>query len=364
MKACEILVGDSAELLASVAPGSVRCVVTSPPYWGLRDYGVEGQLGLEADLAAYLSKLVAIFRLVRQALADDGTCWINLGDCYSTQPPGKRGPAIASSKLTNPTRQLRVATTERGNFGHLQRKQLVGLPWRVAFALQEDGWFLRSDIVWSKPNPMPESVADRPTKSHEYLFLLSKAPRYFYNGDAVREPVSGGAHPRGSGINPKARGDRPSGWASEGSKREKVGRYGMAAELQDKREGRDRRRVDLNSPRVPGKVKANESFSAAVRNLVETRNRRTVWTIPTEPFRGAHFATFPKALVRPCVLAGSEPGDLVLDPFAGAGTTGVVALQNARRFLGFELKPEYAEIARQRCAGVQMHLQLNGRVQS
>jgi site-specific DNA-methyltransferase (cytosine-N4-specific) len=377
--------------------------VTSPPYWGLRDYKVDGLFGLEPTLEAYLANVVEIFRLVHRALREDGTLWLNLGDCYSTQPPGNRDVADRTSTFYGRKRLIESTTVARGHFGKLRRKQLVGLPWRVAFALQEDAWVLRSDTVWHKKNPMPESVRDRPTRAHEFLFLFAKSRHYYYNGDAIREPVTGGAHPRGGGVNPKAK-EAPVGWdTGPGSHRARTGRYGanngsaaakrvdadvsarmgrgpgwrgraeediadepygMARELQDKREGRDRRRVDLNSARVPGRSKQNESFSSAISGVepITTRNRRSVWTFPTEPFRGAHFATFPKALVRPCILAGSEPGDLVLDPFAGSGTTGVVAVEHGRRFLGLELSPEYAAIARERIGGLQLRLHLNGKV--
>ena len=383
----EIVTGDARALLRDLPDGCARCVVTSPPYYGLRDYGVRGQLGLEDSLQEYLDDVVGIFREVRRVLAKDGTLWLNLGDCYSTQPPGKRGPAIATSKLTNPTRQLKVATTERGTFNGLQRKQLVGLPWRVAFALQADGWILRSEIVWNKPNPMPESVRDRPTRSHEFVFLFAQTRFYYYDADAVKERAAGTARPRGAGVNPKASNERtPAGWdTAEGSHRSRKGRYtapgegyGMERELADKRNGRDRRRVDLNRPGVPGREpqrgrveedvsarlgrsagwrsRQNASFSAAVSDVVTSRNLRTVWEFPTQPFKGAHFATYPEALVEPCILAGTEPGDLVLDPFCGAGTTGLVARRFGRSFLGFELNPDYAELARRRCALVQTDL--------
>lgn len=365
-----IVVGDALEALRQVGDGAARCVVTSPPYWNIRDYRVDGQLGLEPTLAEYLDRIVEVFREVRRVLARDGTLWLNLGDCYATQHPGARVRAASTSKLSNPKRYIDVATVRRGDFGGLRRKQLVGLPWRVAFALQADGWFLRSDIVWSKPNPMPESVRDRPTRSHDYLFLFSRSKRYHYDAASILEPAAGTAKPRGAGVNPKAERDRtPSGWDTrEGGHRALDGRYerngeepyGMARELQDKREGRDRRRVDLNRPDVPGRPGArprqNASFSEAVREVVEVRNRRTVWEIPTQPFRGDHYATFPEALVEPCVLAGSAPGDLVLDPFCGAGTTGLVARRFGRGFLGVEINPAYAELARRRCSAVQLDL--------
>ena len=264
-----ILVGDVRERLAEIPDASVRCCVTSPPYWGLRDYGNDTQIGLEQSPDEYVEQLVAVFREVRRVLTDDGTLWLNLGDSYDSN------------------------------------KQLVGIPWRVAFALQADGWWLRQDIIWHKPNPMPESVTDRCTKAHEYVFLLTKSARYFYDAEAIAEPAAPSTVDRLTQPNIS---------------------------------------TQTGSTRVPGKTNGNMK---AVGN-VETRNRRSVWTITTKPFKGAHFAVMPEALVEPCILAGSEPGDLVLDPFTGSGTVAVVALRHGRRFIGCELNPEYAEIARQR----------------
>jgi DNA modification methylase len=325
----EVRQGDSLELLRAMPDASVQTCITSPPYWGLRDYGtgtweggdqdcphrggspdggvrpngaprateayaqarsspvrdvcrcgalrIDQQIGLERTPEEYVARLVDLFREVRRVLREDGTLWLNLGDSYATGMP----------------------------IPGLKPKDLVGIPWRVAFALQADGWWLRSDIVWAKPNPMPESVTDRPTKAHEYVFLLTKGESYFYDAEAVEEPST----------------DRECG----------------------NLDTNEFARVDPEKGRTranPHKIKARP-----------TRNRRTVWTIATQPFAEAHFATFPEALVEPCVLAGSKPGDLVLDPFAGSGTTGVVALRHGRRFLGLELNGEYASMARRRIAG-------------
>ena len=279
--------GDCREVMAQMPDESVHTVVTSPPYWGLRDYGIGGQLGLEPTPEEYVANMVAVFREVRRVLRADGTVWLNLGDSYAG---GER-----------------VTDQQDG----LKPKDLVGIPWRVAFALQADGWYLRSDIIWSKPNPMPESVTDRPTKAHEYLFLLSKSPRYYYDADAVREP-----HVRtwdeSNGGNLKVGGVRPVGTN------------------------------EVHAHGGGGLIMRSRNYNPL------GRNRRTVWTIATEPFPGAHFATYPTALVEPCILAGSARGDLVLDPFAGAGTTGMVALRHGRRFVGIELNPTYAEMARRR----------------
>ena len=292
--AISILRGDCRLRLLDIEEASVHCCVTSPPYYGLRDYGVDGQIGLEQSPEEYIDELAYVFRRVRESLRPDGTLWLNLGDSY--------GP----------------------------EKQLMGMPWRVALALQRDGWHLRSDIIWHKPNPMPESVTDRPTKAHEYLFLLSKRSAYYYDADAIAEiavasdigAMDGGAQrlPDGSNAN-EGRNFRP-------------GRSGN-------KERKPATARDCPRDGVAGSVPW-EGF---------TRNRRTVWTVPTTPFSGAHFATFPPALIEPCIKAGSPIGGTVLDPFGGAGTTGLVADRLQRNALLIELNPEYAEMAERRIRG-------------
>ncbi len=291
-------VGDCRELLAGMDEGSVQTCVTSPPYFGLRDYGVEGQLGLEATPDEFVEAMVEVFREVRRVLRDDGTLWLNLGDSYS----GGANSGGANSGTTNgPPVRIKNLPIKRGE--GIKPKDLIGIPWMVAFALRADGWFLRSDIIWHKPNPMPESVTDRPTKAHEYLFLLSKQARYFYDHEAIREDDSG----------------RPSG---NGFVREHRLTY-----LDD--DGTARGNTDQWEPGCG-------------------RNKRDVWSVTSQPFSGAHFATFPPKLIEPCILAGAPEGGVVLDPFAGAGTTGLVALRHNRSFVGCELNPEYAELARDR----------------
>lgn len=303
-----IIEGDVMERIAEMETESVQTCITSPPYWGLRDYGHEDQIGLEATPEEYTEKMVAVFREVRRVLRDDGTLWLNMGDSYANSgsaPPrpdhsggdllGTYGKQAYSAASQGPARITPVG---------LKPKDLVGIPWRVAFALQADGWYLRSDIIWAKPNPMPESITDRPTKSHEYLFLMSKSKRYYYDSESIRETAiddhdSGNGFVRTERISYGGRGD-PTLWVRKGS---------------------------------------------------GTRNRRTVWTIPTQPFPGAHFAVFPPALVEPCVLAGSREDDLVLDPFAGSGTVGVVCRKHSRRFIGIEINPKYAAMARGRLGG-------------
>ena len=293
----EVLRGDCLEVLPTLEAQSVHCVVTSPPYFGLRDYGVDGQLGLEETPAAYVAKLVGVFREVRRVLRDDGTVWLNLGDSYAG--------AGYSNHYNTGGAQRGEGDKQRHLLGTgTPNKQLLGIPWRVAFALQDDGWILRSDIIWAKSNPMPESVKDRPTKAHEYIFLLAKQPRYYYDADAVREDL---ARPelitRKRRVGPTAA--RPVG------ERNDQGRI-----------------VDYANP--------------------AGRNRRSVWTVSTTPYKGAHFAVFPPKLIEPCVLAGCPEGGVVLDPFAGSGTTGEVAIKHGRRFVGIELNPEYIKLAEAR----------------
>ena len=294
MKA-RILIGDARKRLAELPSGSVRTCITSPPYFGLRDYGESDQMGLEETPDAYVEEMVLLFREVWRVLADDGTLWLNLGDSYSGSGKGPAGNLGAKHDERNMEHTKASGNVPNG----LKPKDLMGIPWRVALALQADGWYLRQDIIWSKPNPMPESVTDRCTKSHEYVFLLSKSARYYYDNVAIKEPAqdwgtrdrtNGKYHNEGSGLSPQS----------------------------------------------------------GLEKSYETRNKRDVWTIVSKPFKGAHFAVMPEALVGPCVLAGSAEGDTVLDPFTGSGTVAVVALQHGRNFVGTELNPEYGEIAKDR----------------
>ena len=352
-----IHVGDVRQGLQTLDAGSVQTCITSPPYWGLRDYGtaswdggdpecehtisakdadgkavfservtrgkrseclqcgatrVDAQLGLESTPEEYVENMVAVFREVRRVLADDGTLWLNLGDSYwggkgangtskALGNAAERGYAQPRGTLVTPMRP------SDGKHEVIKPKDLVGIPWRVAFALQADGWYLRQDIIWAKPNPMPESVRDRCTKSHEYVFLLTKSQRYYYDHEAIKEPITA----------PQSRITR-----AGASDEQKVAYRGNAP-------------TNLVRCGTPN----------------DTRNKRDVWTINTKPFKGAHFAVMPEALVEPCILAGSKAGDTVLDPFTGSGTVGVVAKRHGRNFVGTELNPEYAAIAEQRIAG-------------
>jgi DNA modification methylase len=304
-----ILVGDCRDMLATLPERSVQTVVTSPPYFGLRDYGHAGQIGLEPTPDEFVAALVEVFRAVRRVLRDDGTVWLNLGDSYNNRAVNRpsshqEGLGFTSEHLGTAWRDHAANGRARMSIlnGDLKEKDLLGIPWMVAFALRADGWYLRSDIIWSKPNPMPESVTDRPTKAHEYLFLLSKGPRYFYDADAIRE---GSDHPHLAG------------------RLQKVSYHDDSAMRQD---------------------------GDRIVERTADRNRRSVWTVATAPFAGAHFATFPPKLIEPCILAGSAPGDVVLDPFAGAGTVGVVCGWHGREFIGCELNPTYAQMARDRIA--------------
>jgi len=322
----KIYVGDCLEIMRSWPDAFVQTVVTSPPYWGLRDYGVPGQLGLEPTPVEYVSKMVNVFREVRRILRDDGTLWLNLGDCYTSGGSSTHGTRKGYKQESNAgSIQMQYA---RPNLpAGLKPKDLVGIPWRVAFALQSDGWYLRSDIIWAKTNGMPESVTDRPTKAHEYLFLLSKSERYFYDADAIKEP----------GICTKLPGPNMTDTLlTYGSQN---GSFHEDGRRSDKQRGHSRRHAGFND-RSNQMEREEQCFGM--------RNKRSVWIVPTVSFSTAHFATFPAELIRPCIVAGSRTKDIVFDPFMGAGTTALVAAQYGRQFLGTELNPAYLEIAQRR----------------
>lgn len=344
----DLRVGDAVEQLRRMPADSVQCCVTSPPYWGLRDYGVEGQIGLEATPAEFVRRIVGVFEEVRRVLRPDGTAWVNLGDTYASSG---WGGGVGGTSTINGSSQHAARSKLKNRVVGVKPKDKLGIPWRVAFALQDAGWWLRSDIVWSKPNPMPESVRDRPTVAHEFVFLLSKSEKYFYNAESARERcIVGAAHPRGEGINPKAaaraftakRRSALKPQPTEYSEREATERLQKGRGAASGRMGRD-----------PGwRSKQNESFSASINQLVEFRNWRDVWVIPTQPSSLEHFAAFPEQLAQRCIIAGSRAGDTVLDPFAGTCTTGIVALQEGRRFVGVELNPAYARMGEDRSRGI------------
>jgi DNA modification methylase len=311
METNRIICGDNCEVMRTMPSESIDCCITSPPYWGLRDYGHDGQIGLESTPEAYVSRMVEVFREVKRLLRDDGTLWINLGDSYASGKGTCYNPGGGDSSLGKERKRAGAHPLNRGNKSDLtaqglKPKDLVGIPWRVAFALQADGWYLRQDIIWHKPNPMPESVRDRCTKAHEYVFLLSKSERYYYDAEAISEEAVCAGVPQSF--------DTPYKNAGRGS----------------------------------GKKPSGNEKPGSVPVVYNTRNRRSVWTITTKPYSGAHFAVMPADLVKPCIMAGCREGGVVLDPFSGSGTTAMVARGLSCRYVGIELNPEYVEISLKR----------------
>lgn len=332
----QIVAGDALSVLRRISDNYIDCCVTSPPYYGLRDYGIEGQLGLEETPQEYIDRLVLIFREVRRTLRPDGTLWINIGDSYSStggkaQPHrdakggiGKKGTRGEQGYAASAGGFLRPHSIGNG----IKKKDLLAIPWTLALALREDGWYLRQDIIWNKPNAMPESVKDRCTKSHEYIFLLTKSNKYYFDFEAIREPAVGFDN------------------------RPPAGSRGAATPNQRRRKG------NAKTFRGGGAYTGGRSFENSgevereshgnVKNETGLRNRRSVWNVATQGYAKAHFATFPEKLIEPCILAGCRPGGIVLDPFLGSGTTAVVAEKNDRDFIGVDLNPDYVEMAKQR----------------
>lgn len=295
-----IIVGNAADSLAKIDAGSVRTCVTSPPYWGLRDYGNDGQLGQEATPQEFVENLCKVFDEVWRVLADDGTVWVNLGDSYFPHGGSRGNKTPAGDSLRGRKNNYQPAPKLSTGDANLKQKDLVGIPWRFAFAMQDCGWYLRQDIIWAKPNPMPESVTDRCTKSHEYMFLLTKNPRYYFDHEAIKTDVK-------------------ADWGTRDRSEWKYGKEGTGL----------------------------QPHSGMTKNYTKA-NKRSVWQVNTSRYKDAHFATYPPALIEPCILAGSAEGDTVLDPFSGSGTTGEVALQNGRNYLGIELNPDYAALSEKR----------------
>ena len=302
--------GDCRETMRKWASEGIKAqtCVTSPPYYGLRDYGHDGQIGLEETPEEYIAAMVEVFRCVWDVLEDGGTLWLNIGDSYYNYRPGK-GQALVKQSVANSNQDLPQTCARRGNkLDGLKEKDLIGIPWMLAFALRADGWYLRQDIIWHKPNPMPESVQDRCTKSHEYIFLLSKSPKYYYDHDAIKDPVKqdwgtrdrtdGKYHNEGSGLQPHS----------------------------------------------------------GLEKSYEMANKRSVWSVNTKPYAGAHFAVFPTDLIEPCILAGAPAGGIVLDPFMGSGTTAQVAQDLGRKYLGCELNPAYQPLQKKRLAQQSLEL--------
>jgi DNA modification methylase len=307
----KIKFGDCRETMRQWVQEGVKAqmCVTSPPYYGLRDYGHDGQLGLEETPEEYITNMVDVFRCVKDILADDGVLWVNIGDSYYNYRPGK-GQALVQQSFANNDQDLPQTCARRGNkLEGLKEKDLIGIPWMLAFALRADGWYLRQDIIWHKPNPMPESVQDRCTKAHEYIFLLSKSSKYFYDAEAIKEDAT----------------------STDES---------------------NRNRDDSKLNNTPGRTR----MAGLTTNHYESRNKRSVWSIPVKPYSGAHFAVFPEELIEPCIMAGSRVGDVVLDPFMGSGTTAQVAQNLGRKYLGCELNTEYEALQNKRLS--QMSLEL------
>ena len=314
----KILQGDSLQVLRTMPDKSVNCCITSPPYYGLRDYGMDAQIGLEESPEEYIEKLTAVFREVRRVLTDDGTLWVNIGDTYNGNKKGN----------TEVNKNRKVA--ESSNFykriwNGAKEKDLLGIPWMLAFSLRSDGWYLRNDIIWDKPNQMPDGAKDRCTKAHEYVFLLSKSQRYYFDYEAIQE---------------EACYDARKDTLSKGSQK-----YNNDSYLPDHTKSL------AGASHERWQYKTDEDGE-----VIRVKNKRDVWHVPTKPNREAHFATYPEELITPCVLAGSRVGDVILDPFFGSGTTGRVATQYNRSYIGIELNPEYIEIAKHRANEVQLSL--------
>lgn len=328
----DVRVGDAREVLAEMPAESMHCVVTSPPYWGLRQYhGEAGMIGREPTLKEHLDSLVEVFREVRRVMRPDATLWLNYGDAYAND--AKWGGSTGGKHAAGLHGKTGIGRAKRKT--GFKPKDLMGLAWRVAFALQDDGWWLRRDIVWHKPNPQPESAKDRPTNAHEFVFLMTKAAHYYYDHEAVKEPVSGGAHARAPQHNSaaarKARA-KPDAKSTPTAERRGMRPAGVGPKTAEPGSG----------------IRNNSSTQAAVVDLVEKRALRDVWVIPTYSFPEAHFATFPPALVEPCIKAGCPRGGTVLDPFGGSGTVGMVADRLQRDAILIEISPDYADMARRR----------------
>jgi DNA modification methylase len=363
-----IINGDCRDVLRTLEDASVNCCVTSPPYFGLRDYGVDGQIGLEQTPDEYVAEMVAVFREVRRVLRDDGTLWLNLGDSYAND--GKWGGSSGGKHAS--------ALHGKSGIGRgkvttgLKPKDLIGIPWRVAFALQADGWYLRQDIIWHKPNPMPESVTDRCTKAHEYVFLLSKSPRYYFDADAIAEQVAESSIARlAQDVAAQAGSSRVPG-KTNGAMKAVARPQAVRASQIAREKGLTQEHIDaIRAVGIADTGKALVTTNGAGKNTDEIkrlaaeakdalggyyreflmgdkRNRRSVWTVPTMPFKEAHFATMAPELAETCIKAGCPQGGVVLDPFGGAGTTGLCADRLGRDAILIELNPEYVAIARNR----------------
>lgn len=308
----QVILGDALKCLGQLPDGLVQTCVTSPPYYGLRDYGASGQIGLEPTPDEFIARLVAVFHDVKRVLRDDGTLWVNIGDSYTTNQKGSGGATSKQSTNAGSFYNTTKTMPRTGYGAGVKEKDLIGIPWMLAFALRADGWYLRNEIIWAKPNPMPESILDRCTKSHEQIFLLSKSPQYYFDADAIKEPsVLGDGKP---GEDRTARNSFKRGYSSRPANIVPGNDY---------------------NPHRPDR--ADDDWNIAY------RNKRDVWTVSTKPYDGAHFATFPRNLIVPCILAGSALGDTVLDPFGGAGTTAKTAQELGRDYITIELNQKYVD---------------------
>jgi DNA modification methylase len=347
--------GDCLEVLKTLAANSVQCCVTSPPYFGLRDYGVDGQIGLESSPTEYVQKMVEVFAEVWRVLRKDGTLWLNLGDSYAGSGKGPTG----HNGIGSQEQRQGFHSPKKDKLFDFKPKDLIGIPWRVAFALQDFGWYLRQDIIWHKPNPMPESVTDRCTKSHEYIFLLSKSQNYFYDHEAIKEPLKDASIARLiQDVENQNGSSRVPGKTNGNMKAVRFGgnKYGDSDEG-----GRTYSGKEWNPSQAGGGAINKNRSGYFDKDTGEPlcgimANKKSVWTVTTRPFKDAHFATFPEKLIEPCILAGSRAEDLILDPFNGAGTTGLVALKHHRQYVGIELNPEYIEITNRRFREIQPKL--------
>lgn len=317
-----ILCGDALRKLKTLPGNSVNCIVTSPPYWGLRDYNVSGQLGMEETPQKYIRRLVKIFRECKRVLCEDGSLWLNIGDSYASASKNRTDEQATRKSNLKGSKGTQISCKNQPNklVAGLKPKDLVGIPWMLAFALRGDGWYLREDIIWNKPNPMPESVKDRCTRGHEYIFHLTKSKRYYHDAESIKTPA------KYVGIK---------GMDASGYKDEKK----FDGKHSDKQRGHSRRHAGFNDRW--DNMTTSEQMSVKA-------NKRSVWTVATRPFKEAHFATFPPALITDCVKAGCPTGGIVLDPFIGAGTTAVVACELDRRYIGIELNADYIKIAEKR----------------
>ena len=328
-----VIFGDAIRGLQLLPDESIDTCITSPPYFNLRDYGKDGQIGLEATAEEYIEKLVAVFREVRRTLKPDGTLWVNIADSYCGSAKGrlKNGTAVKSTfgKINSGSHGTWEGNLKKTEANGCKPKDMIGIPWMLAFALRADGWYLRQDIIWHKPNPMPESVKDRCTKSHEYIFLLSKSPRYYFDGEAIAEPCSESSMARYSQNIDEQKGSERVPGKRNGNMKAVLPRYGGKKKTE--------------TPEIFCRTKSGRAY-----DFRPFRNKRDVWTVSTKPFKGTHFATFPDTLITPCILAGSREGGTVLDPFCGSGTTLMVANIHGRNGIGIELNEGYEQLIKGR----------------